>query len=87
MAAFDSHFRIEKITAFTAVDPLDDAEGLVGFKMPTGDWMPMVGADEKRVEDLRGNAQEIANVTGKPITLVQFSVREDIETIKPEGST
>lgn len=45
----------------------------------------MIGADEKRVEQWRPMAQEIANTTGQPVRLVRFNVREDSETIEPEG--
>lgn len=79
-----THFRIEKLTAFTAVDPVDDAEGVVGVMQGMME-VPMIGADETRIKDLRVAAQQIANATGQPIKLVQFSVRKDLETIEPEG--
>lgn len=64
-----------------------DDEGVTAFLSgPTlmRQWMPMVGADEKRMVSLRPMAQGIANTTGQKVTLVKFSVRTDLETIDPE---
>jgi hypothetical protein len=44
--------------------------------------MPMVGADMKRVDDLRPLAQKIAREMGKKITLVRFTQREELEEIR-----
>ena len=43
----------------------------------------MVGADHARIEQLRPYAVEMAKREGKPIKLVRFSVREEIEIIEP----
>jgi len=63
-------------------DPND--EGVTAF-MPglSAQWMPMVGADEKRMASLKSMAQGLANASGQTITLVKFSVRTDLETIDP----
>lgn len=45
--------------------------------------MPLVAADKQRLDQLRPMAQQIANQHGKPITLVRFSQRTDLETIRP----
>lgn len=74
-------FRIEAIYAFLAIDPDDDAEGVIGFLGPDG-WLPMIGADEARIKSLRPIALDLAQRTAGPITLVKFSRRELLETIK-----
>jgi hypothetical protein len=45
------------------------------------DTGPLVAADRARVESLRGIAREIARLGGRPVKLVRFLVREDLEVI------
>lgn len=75
-------FRIETLTAYVAVDPADGDEGVVGHRMPDGTTMPLIGADETRIKDLRPYAEAVAAATGQQIKLVRFSVREDLEVIE-----
>ena len=75
--------KIDKMFAFVTEDR-PGSEGVTAFGLPGGGWMPMVGADMARVESLRNRAQEIADRTGSPITIVEFSTRNDIETIMPK---
>ncbi len=79
--------KIEEMYAYIAHERDDPAdEGLTAFKGSSGAWLPMVGADEKRMTSLKLMAQGIANITGQKITLVKFSVRTDLETIIPNQS-
>jgi hypothetical protein len=74
--------RIYTMYAFLAED--DEGEGIAAFLDPrTGMWMPMVGADEARVNSLRQMAKVIAKETGKPVRLFRFQVREMLEEIEP----
>lgn len=73
-------FRITELWAFIAVGD-DDEEGVIGAKMPNGSWLPFVMADNRRLEQLRPMAEDIAEASGKTVRLVRFSVREDIETL------
>lgn len=77
--------KIEAMYAYITHEKGDpDDEGVTAFLPPsTHQWMPMVGADEKRMASLRPMAQELANASGQTITLVKFSVRTDLETIDP----
>jgi hypothetical protein len=79
--------KITNIWAFIATDKNGEDEGVVAklFTDPLGSdaWMPLVGADEARVNSLKPLAQEIARLTRKNIVLVKFSVRKDVETITP----
>ena len=77
--------RIDEMYAFIQLDPLDNTEGIIAFLTSEG-WMPMVGADMGRVRSLRERAQEVADQTGRPVQLVKFSTREELEMIRPEGS-
>lgn len=76
-------FRITEFYAFTCIDD-DDTEGLVAyFNGPQG-WMPLVTADKTRMDYMRTLAQQVATATGKTIKISVFSVREDVEEIKPQ---
>ena len=64
-------FRIQYITAFTAVGE-DDEEGVTAFWSPLGNtWMPMVAADMKRNSDLRPMADQM-RAAGTDITERRF---------------
>lgn len=78
--------KIEAMYAYVAHEKGDsDDEGITAFLPgPSAQWMPMVGADEKRMASLRPMAQELANALGQTITLVKFSVRTDLERIDPK---
>ncbi len=71
--------RIDEMFAFIVQDDNGD-EGICGFKSPIG-WMPMVGADMKRMESLMPMARELSLSTPNPIKLVKFNVRQELETI------
>lgn len=75
-------FKITTLTAFIAIDPKDDSEGIVGYtNLLTGASEPLIGADDARVMQLRPLAEGIAKAAGMEIKLARFSVREDIDTI------
>ena len=76
--------RIDEMFAFIQLDPLDNTEGVIAYLSEQG-WMPMVGADMARVEYLRPLAQNVADDTGRPVQLVKFSTREELEMLRPEG--
>ena len=77
-------FHIDEIFAFLATEA-DGEEGVIGWHIPNHGWMPLVAADVKRVESLRPIAQEVANATGRRITLARFHLRQDVETLTAEG--
>lgn len=73
---------IDRLFAYIAID--DEGEGVCGALIgPGGSWMPLVGADMERVEQLRPVAQMIADQSGKRIVLAHFEKREDVEYIEP----
>lgn len=74
--------RIEEMYAFVMTDPVDNTEGVVGFYSTEG-WLPMVGADPARVEQLRPLAQDIASQHDTSIKILRFTVREEIGVIAP----
>lgn len=70
---------IDTLTAYIAVD--DDGEGIMAWKGPQG-WMPMIGADEERIKQMRPIAEQLAAASGKRCVVAQFSVRTDLEVIE-----
>lgn len=68
---------INEVFAFTTVDQTGD-EGVLGFLSATG-WIPMIGADLKRVESLRPIADKIAAITGFTYKIKRFTYAGDIE--------
>lgn len=72
-------FRINHIWAFLAIGD-DDEEGVIGADMG-GVMMPLIAANEERLDNLRPYARSIARVSGKKVTLVKFTVREKVEEI------
>lgn len=75
------HINIESIYAFVVRDD-DGTEGIVGALGPHG-WIPLVGADMEKVQQLEPRVQMTANATGKTIQLVRFKTRRLIKTIEP----
>lgn len=61
-------------------------EGVPAIQLGTMMY-PLFGADTTRMEDLRRMAQGLSNATGMKMTLAKFSVREDLDTITPQGGT
>ena len=45
--------------------------------------MPLLGADKERVDSMRPVAQEVADKEGKPVRLVVFTVRRELEVLTP----
>ena len=76
--------RIESLWAFLTVDPNDGVEGLCAYFEPKMNmWLPMIEADEARLDSMRKLAKKLARVQPNKIVLVRFCGREDREEIKP----
>lgn len=73
--------RIEQMYAYVVVDQ-DGTEGVPAFQAGAM-AMPMVAADQARLDQLRPVAESMARQLGKPIELVRFTVREQVEVIQP----
>lgn len=72
--------KIDEMYAFIATED-DGQEGICAFQSQPGVWLPMVGADLKRVDSLRPMAKAIAKATGKRIEVCKFTNREHLEMI------
>jgi len=77
-------FKIETIWAFCSVGEDSNDEGIVGyFDESKGQWFPLVGADETRVNQYREMAKVIAKSTGMKIVCKVFKNFEIVEVIEP----
>lgn len=72
-----SGFVIKEMFAFVTVDPEDQDEGVLGFHGGEG-WMPMVGADMTRVNQLRPIADRVSKEMGLPYRIKRFMYIDDI---------
>jgi hypothetical protein len=71
-------FRITSITAFIAVGE-DDEEGIIGAPIgPNRGWIPLIAADDDRMQSLIPLATEIAKSTNVRIKLIRFTHREEV---------
>lgn len=73
-----NHLKIDAIWAFLSVDNDTGNEGVITMRSVNG-LMPMVAADEERLESMRPIAAMVAKNSGIKVRLVKFSVREDLE--------
>ena len=71
--------KIDKMYAFVAEDKNGD-EGVIGMQTNSG-WMPLVGADMKRINSLIPIVQNIVNQTNHPVKILMFSDRKEIDEI------
>jgi hypothetical protein len=72
--------RIEEVWIFISRDDKGN-EGVCAFMHPTLGWVPMVAADEQRLESLRPKAAEIARLTSKSVHLIKLTTRLEVEVI------
>jgi hypothetical protein len=72
--------KIDAMFAFVVEDTGPEDEGLIAQNIGSM-WMPMVGADMDRVNNLRPLAAAIGKQLNKKIKLLKFTNREEIEVI------
>lgn len=70
-----------KITEMYAY--IDEADGLVAFHDSVHGWIPLVCASAATVPKLTPLAQIVANRSGRPVRLVRFTNRIDLEIVAP----
>jgi hypothetical protein len=73
--------RIDQIWAVLSVD--ETGEGVVAAPIQQGMLtVPLIAADEARLEDIKKLAYQLAKLTGKKMRLVKFSTRTVVEEIE-----
>lgn len=71
---------IDTIFAFTCIDK-QGQEGIIGTKDKEGNWLPFVGADMKRLEDLMPSAITICRKLKLPCYLKTFKMVDQITLV------
>ena len=81
--------KIERLWVYVQEDTGPNDEGMVtsmGHVPGVGHMpMPLMGSDDARIATSRPVAQAVADATGKPIKLISFSVRTEVEVLQPLG--
>lgn len=72
--------RIDAIYAALSLD--DDGEGVCAAPMG-GMTVPLIAADKQRLVSIRPIAAKIAKLFKKPVRIVKFTKREEIEIFQP----
>lgn len=69
---------------WVALVTLDDTdEAVPAVLSPDGiHWVPLIAADSKRLVWLKEMARVHSRNSGKPVKIVKFTTREDLEVIK-----
>jgi len=75
--------QIDHVYLFVSVDAVDGNEGVCAAPAPGVGCMPLIAADEKRLEQLIPMAKQIALLGNVKIRLIKLSKREVIETYEP----
>jgi hypothetical protein len=73
---------IDELYAWVISHPNGD-EGIPAAMGASGMWLPLIGADQERMESFRGYATELAASEGRPLHLARFGAKEVMETIEP----
>jgi len=68
--------KITELYAFVSIGSDPDDEGIMAFQTDDGTWMPMVGADMTRVNELKPMADRISEIAGKPYKILQFKIEK-----------
>ena len=68
--------KITELYAFVSIGSDPDDEGIMAFQTDDGTWMPMVGADMTRVNELKPMADRISEIAGKPYKILRFKLEK-----------
>ncbi|WP_457298667.1 hypothetical protein [Phyllobacterium sp. P5_D12] len=72
--------RIESVWMALSVDD-DGTEGVCGVMLPSGMWMPLLAADEKRLPFILEQAEMVAVSQQRLIRIVKLTTREEYKVI------
>lgn len=79
----ENTFRIAAIWAAISVDE-GGMEGVCAVNL-NGQWMPLIDADEARLEWVVNQARSLARATGKRIKIIKMTARIEVMDIPPFG--
>ncbi len=80
-----THLRIDKLWAYISRDERGN-EGLCAATMPNGMLLPLIAADQARLESLTPIAEALAKHAKFSIHLVEFTGRTELRTIEGKSS-
>jgi len=75
--------RLNILYAFT-VTTSDGREAIASFEQPDGSMLPMASFSEEKVEEFKPIAQAIADALERPVNLIKFEKRTEVEKITPK---
>lgn len=75
--------KITALYAFVVEDTGPDDEGILAASVGDDIFLPLVGADMERVNSLKPTAAKLAGALGKPVKIVLFSERTEVEVLNP----
>lgn len=73
--------RIDKLWAYVSKDEQGN-EGLCAATSPGGMLLPLIAADPARLESIKAIAEQLAEITGRTLVLIELSTRTDVREIK-----
>jgi hypothetical protein len=74
--------RIEHLWAYVTDDPNDGNEGIIGMSFGRH-IMPLIASDRVRCDEYHEYAEDIAKQLGRPVRLLRFETRVEVEVIEP----
>jgi hypothetical protein len=72
---------IKEVWIFLATD--DDGDETMLMMYEDGARIPLIAADQRRIDSLMPEAESMAFEIGREVRLVKFSTREVVKSIKP----
>lgn len=78
------NFVINEVHAIVSVDPKDANEGVIATLLNDA-WMPLISADNERLEFIIKEAERLSKAAGISYKVIRFSSREDVtEQVKKD---
>jgi hypothetical protein len=71
--------KITELYAFVSIGSDPDDEGIIAFQTNDGTWVPMVGADMTRVNELTPIANQICKTVARQYKILRFKLENEIE--------
>lgn len=77
-----SGFKVTELWAWIATGE-DGDEGVLAFRGADAVWVPLVCADQARIDSTRDYAQNMARAANKKVELRRFMVGSVVEVLEP----
>lgn len=77
---------IDEVRLIVAEDSDDDREGVVAYRMPSGEWMPLISADMDRFHNIERLAMRLSSQLGQTFKVISLTGRKVIGEIDAKGA-